>query len=149
MDLLDQLVVHCPHVVSFLPVRKSNLPTMVQSTMILVSNISHKLWNSSLTNYGILSLSFSLSISCWYFVFFVVKDCGRSSEKISRIVGGNDASFGQFPWLVSFSSPSLFQFRFPSLLSSSLSLLLLLSFSLSLFLSLSLSLLVFMSLFVY
>lgn len=26
------------------------------------------------------------------------KDCGRSASKINRIVGGTDASFGQFPW---------------------------------------------------
>lgn len=25
-------------------------------------------------------------------------DCGRSTSKINRIVGGTDASFGQFPW---------------------------------------------------
>lgn len=36
------------------------------------------------------------------FFSFISKDCGKSAVRTSRIVGGNDAYFGQFPWQVRF-----------------------------------------------
>ena len=41
------------------------------------------------------------NINASQFFRFNAEDCGRSATRTSRIVGGNDAYFGQFPWQVS------------------------------------------------
>lgn len=71
------------HAVSLQVVRIFSLSTGDQSSMIHVSFPSY-IFPSPII----------------IFLFFLV-ECGKSATRISRIVGGSDASFGQFPWQVS------------------------------------------------